>query len=179
MKSPSAALALFLFVFCECAHAMPPAGRYAGMLKVTKHVDGLTATVNVRAFATVGPEGSLTIVLATMPSPLPDATNPSDVLRTTISAELSCVIPGKPLTPSATASTPSDPGNPSHIIFTATLPIPVFRGAIQVNANRFSLQYTDVPTNYVYAIAPRTFTDFSYTFHRVADAGFEKRLRQR
>ena len=164
MKSQIVAFVAFLHVLLVCTHAAPPSGRYYGFLKLTKHVDGLTATTTVRAVAMVGTSGELTIVLATAQSPLPDAswpsTTPSDVLRTTIAADNTCVIPSKPQP--AKASSPEGPEGTVSV----QIPVPIFRGAIRLNENSFSLSYRDIPANVSFFVAPTTFTEFSYFFRR-------------
>jgi hypothetical protein len=155
MKSPIAAVVISLLLPLVYAQASPPAGRYSGILRFTKHVDGLTVTATAKAVAKVGDDGGLTIVLATAQSPLPDedgpSTSPSDVLRTIIAADNTCVIPGKP-----------KPGIAPPPLFTP----PVFRGTIRENGNSFTLTYINVPTNYSYFVAPMDFTEFTYTFRR-------------
>ena len=168
MKIPIAALLMSLLGSLVCVQAAPPAGRYSGVLKLTKHVDGLTATATVRAVATVGASGGLTIVLATAQSPLPDVTGPgttpSDVLRTTINADNSCIIPGKATPKSGT--TPS--AQTSEGTVSAELPDPIFRGVVRTSGSNFGLAYTDIPTNYNYLVAPMNFTEFNYSFRRVS-----------
>jgi hypothetical protein len=166
MKSPIAAVVISLLLPLVYAQASPPAGRYSGILRFTKHVDGLTVTATARAVATVGSDGGLTIVLATAESPLPDvdgpSTTPSDVLRTIIAADNTCVIPGKPKPAIA------PPPETSGVTVRVYLPSPVFRGTVRENGNSFSLTYTNVPTNYSYSIAPMDFTEFTYTFRRLS-----------
>jgi hypothetical protein len=166
MKSQIAAFAICLLTSSICAQAAPPPGRYSGILRLTKHVDGLNVTASVRAVATVSAKGGLTIVLATAQSPLPDidapGTTPADVLRTTITAENSCVIPGKPK-PFAQPSAPlSEPALSPKVLD------PVFSGTVRTNGKTFSLTYTDIPTNYEYVIRPLNFTEFTYTFRQVS-----------
>lgn len=157
MKSPIVAVAISLLLPFVYAQASPLPGGYSGIVKFTKHVDGLTVTATAKAVAKVGSDSSLTIVLATAQSPLPDEdgsrTSPSDVLRTIIAADNTCVIPGKP-----------KPGIEPPPLFAPS----VFRGTIRENGNSFSLTYTNVPKNYFYDIAPIDFTEFTYTFRRVS-----------
>lgn len=171
MKSPLAALFVSLLVPLVCAQAAPKAGRYSGILKVTKHVDGLIAIATAKAVANVGPAGELTIVLATAQSPFPDLTGhipipgPGDVLRTTIKSDNTCIIPGKPQPAIA------PPPEASGAIVSVQLPSriePVFSGAIRLHGNSFRLTYTDVPTNDASLIGLTTFTEFTYSFHRIS-----------
>ena len=165
MKSPIPGLLISLLIPLMCAEAAPPAGQYAGFLKLTKHVDGLAATATVRAVATVGPSGGLTIVLATAQSLLPDATGLSttlsDVLRTTIAADNSCVILGKPQ--------PAAAPLPEALGVSIEFVRPIFIGAIRTNGNNFSLTYTDIAANYPSLAAVVDFTEFTYSFRRVSE----------
>ena len=165
MKSPIPGLLISLLIPLICAEATPPAGQYAGFLKLTKHVDGLAATATVRAVAKVGPSGGLTVVLATAQSLLPDATGLSttlsDVLRTTIAADNSCVILGKPQ-PAAVLPREGFEGPGES-------PKPIFNGTIRTNGNNFSLTYTDIAANYPSIAAIVDFTEFTYSFRRVSE----------
>lgn len=165
MKSPIPGLLISLLIPLICAEATPPAGQYAGFLKLTKHVDGLAATATVRAVAKVGPSGGLTVVLATAQSPLPDATGLSttlsDVLRTTIAADNSCVILGKPQP--AKTTPPEALGDSSEFVR------PIFIGTIRTTGNNFSLTYTDIAANYPSFAPVVDFTEFTYSFRRVSE----------
>lgn len=130
-------------LFAEEAHAAPAPGRYTGVLKVTRRVLGVPNTVSVRAVAEVSSNGELSFALLTSPSPFPD--KPAEVLRTTMEADGSCVIPRG--TVDETAPAPAEAsGNGLEV----RLPqiTPEYLGRVSVSGTTFSLTYDDIPDRF-------------------------------
>ncbi len=91
MRRAFFSLAVLFLVFLLSARAEPPsAGRYTGLLKMTKHLNGMEVVSSLKAVATLTDTGNLTILLATPQSPVPEAVAPSGIL--------SCILREKSIT---------------------------------------------------------------------------------
>lgn len=164
MISRLAALAsLVLLIFTASSHAGPQEGRYTGVLRLTKIVDGVEIITSVKAAASVRSDGLLTIVLATATTPIPESVplggTPKDVLRAQIKTDGTCILPIN-----LPAHLPSTSG-----VFWVWPPISLpaqpdeqFRGRISTKGNTFTLSYNNIPIPPV-PPDPNTLQGFSYT----------------
>jgi hypothetical protein len=142
----------------------PPAGRYAGVLRVTKKVDGVIASTTTQANASVSKDGLLTVVLATLQNPTPQDTRPdstdptaekgpTDVLRAYFSTARDSIL----------IEFPQSVAPGANIKYT---PYPA---QVTIDSTRFALSYTDPANGLSSPPLTQRVTQFEYTFRRTGN----------
>ena len=182
-------LLLFTFVLMlieGTAQAGPLAGRYAGVLTITKKVDGLAVTTSIQTQARVSVGGRLTIVAAIPESPLPQTQGAGaqagetvlarNVLQTTIEVNNTCIVPGSRIPPTLPPGTVLTGDLPVYIPYVAPSPFSGYYthlGQIRTEGTRFYLSYADVAREHITVnpppVPPPSVTEFSYIFRRIGD----------